>query len=257
MDYHALHTAAETSLRQCEDRPRRLTLLYLLIAYAAAAAVEVALLFTERAIEGAEGFAALEIRDRYLFWSTAATVLLAVFSNLWSIGYENAALRVSRGQRVGFSDLAAGMRMFGQFVLLYLLKLILIGLWSALLFIPGIVAAYRYRLAEKLMLDDPSLSPLAAIRLSKQMTYGHKLELFVLDLTFWLHYLLVFLLEYSLDILEAAGVQIVTVPLRLACYFGATALLLLVELHKLPEVQTTYAHAYDWIRTCNDANKVL
>lgn len=68
--------------------------------------------------------------------------------------------------------------------LLNFLKGVFIFLWSMLLFIPGIVAIYRYRFAEYIMADDPSISPLDAITLSKNMTYGRKMDLFLLDLSF-------------------------------------------------------------------------
>jgi uncharacterized membrane protein len=59
-----------------------------------------------------------------------------------------------------------------------------IFLWSLLLIIPGIIAAYRYRMATYLLIDHPEMSPLECIRASKQMMAGHKGELFVLDLSF-------------------------------------------------------------------------
>ncbi len=44
-------------------------------------------------------------------------------------------------------------------ILLNILKFIFIYLWSLLFLFPGIVALYRYRLAEYALLDDPEISP--------------------------------------------------------------------------------------------------
>ena len=46
------------------------------------------------------------------------------------------------------------------------------------------MAAYRYRFAILNLLENPNLSPLDAIGMSKEQTYGFKLDLFILDLSF-------------------------------------------------------------------------
>lgn len=61
---------------------------------------------------------------------------------------------------------------------------IFIALWSLLLVVPGIIAAYRYRMALFLLLDNPEKSALACISESKRMMTGRKAELFVMDLSF-------------------------------------------------------------------------
>lgn len=57
-------------------------------------------------------------------------------------------------------------------------------LWSLLFVIPGIVAAYRYCMIPYLISEDPSLTTKDAFRLSNEMTYGEKADIFVLDLSF-------------------------------------------------------------------------
>ena len=57
-------------------------------------------------------------------------------------------------------------------------------LWSLLFVIPGIIAAYRYRMALYLLLDHPEMSVMQCIQESKRMMKGHKGELFVMDLSF-------------------------------------------------------------------------
>ena len=64
------------------------------------------------------------------------------------------------------------------------------ALWSLLLIIPGIIASYRYRMAMYIIHDDPEVGIMEAIRKSKQMMVGHKMDLFVLDLSFIGWYLL-------------------------------------------------------------------
>lgn len=50
--------------------------------------------------------------------------------------------------------------------------------------VTGIIAAYSYRQAYYLLLEHPEMGIMECIRESKALMYGHKAELFVLDLSF-------------------------------------------------------------------------
>ncbi len=57
-------------------------------------------------------------------------------------------------------------------------------LWLLLLIVPGFVKAYEYSMIPYLLAENPNLSAPQAFSLSKQMTTGQKMDLFVLDLSF-------------------------------------------------------------------------
>jgi len=57
-------------------------------------------------------------------------------------------------------------------------------LWALLFFIPGIVKAYSYSMALYVLAENPGKSARECIKESMEMTKGHKMELFVLDLSF-------------------------------------------------------------------------
>ena len=57
-------------------------------------------------------------------------------------------------------------------------------LWLLLFIIPGFVKAYEYSMIPYLLAENPNLSTDEAFSLSKQMTTGQKMDLFVLDLSF-------------------------------------------------------------------------
>ena len=57
-------------------------------------------------------------------------------------------------------------------------------LWSLLLFIPGIVAAYRYRMVPYLLAEHPELGTKEVLQRSKDLMMGQKWNAFVLDLSF-------------------------------------------------------------------------
>jgi len=63
-------------------------------------------------------------------------------------------------------------------------------LWSLLLIIPGIVKSYAYRMVPYILADNPNIGASRAIELSNKMTYGHKFDMFILDLSFLGWYLL-------------------------------------------------------------------
>ena len=66
------------------------------------------------------------------------------------------------------------------------LAFIYILLWTLLFIIPGIVKGYQYRYVPYLLAEDPSLAPNEALSKSKEMTMGHKWNIFILDLSFFL-----------------------------------------------------------------------
>lgn len=57
-------------------------------------------------------------------------------------------------------------------------------LWLFLFIVPGFIKAYEYSMIPYLLAENPNLSASQAFSLSKQMTTGQKMDLFVLDLSF-------------------------------------------------------------------------
>ena len=117
-------------------------------------------------------------------------IAIDIMSIMLGIGFTSFCLNAARGAAAGFTNLFDAFENFIRLLLLQILISVFVFLWSLLLFVPGIIAAYRYSMAVFIMLDDPDKGPLECIRESKQMTYGHKGELFFLDLTFLGWYLL-------------------------------------------------------------------
>jgi uncharacterized membrane protein len=75
-------------------------------------------------------------------------------------------------------------------ILIMFYRGLLVFLWTLLLIIPGIIKSYAYRLVPYILADNPRIDYRRAIELSNQMTMGHKLEIFILDLSFIGWYLL-------------------------------------------------------------------
>ena len=58
------------------------------------------------------------------------------------------------------------------------------SLWSLLFFIPGIIKGISYSMAPYILAENEGKPALECINESKAMTEGHKMELFVLELSF-------------------------------------------------------------------------
>lgn len=117
-------------------------------------------------------------------FAIALVVALRIMSYMVSVGFVIFALHISRDEKAEFGNLFDGFGLFFRVLWLGILEGLLIFLWSLLLVVPGIVAAYRYRQALYLLLDHPEKSAWQCLRESGALMRGHKWELFVLDLSF-------------------------------------------------------------------------
>lgn len=69
-------------------------------------------------------------------------------------------------------------------VLYAFISSVFIALWSLLLIIPGIMAAYKYAMGPFLLNTDPQLAAFDAIGKSKEHMMGYRGQLFLLDLSY-------------------------------------------------------------------------
>jgi len=86
--------------------------------------------------------------------------------------------------RPSVSDVWKGFHAFGKALWLSIITCFFTFAWSLLLVIPGIVKGYAYLMAPYILADNPGMSAREALAESKSMTNGHKLDLFVLVLSF-------------------------------------------------------------------------
>lgn len=100
------------------------------------------------------------------------------------LGYSKFLLKMHDGEEADVKDLFSQFDRFGDGFLLSLLRGLFIALWTLLLIVPGIVKTYSYSMAHFIMAENPGMTPTEAITASKQLMDGHKLELFLLDLSF-------------------------------------------------------------------------
>ena len=111
-------------------------------------------------------------------------LLLSLAMGIVTVGFLIVLLNTARGTGAAFGNLMDGFGFWWKIILLHVVQGIFITLWSLLLVVPGVIAAYRYSMADYILIDDPTKSPLQCLKESKRMMDGHKGELFMLDLSF-------------------------------------------------------------------------
>lgn len=119
------------------------------------------------------------------FLTVGFLVALLVSLNL-SYGFEVAMLRFRRGREDSVNEmLAAGFKEdYGRVLGISLLRAVFICLWMLLLIVPGIIKAYSYAMTNLIAEDNPELGPKECINRSQAMMDGHKMDLFLLDLSY-------------------------------------------------------------------------
>ena len=113
-----------------------------------------------------------------------AAIVGILLASLLGPGLVSFFIKVSRNRKVDFKELFAKANLWVTWLFSTILMNIFVWLWTLLLIIPGIIAAYRYRLTPYIIVDNPKVGALEAITKSKEMMKGHKFDLFVLDLSF-------------------------------------------------------------------------
>ena len=120
-----------------------------------------------------------------VFVTVGFLVALLVACNL-QYGFEVAMLRFRRGREDSVNEmLAAGFKEdYGRVLGISLLRAVFIFLWALLLIVPGIIKAYAYSMTAFIAEDNPELGPKECIDQSQAMMQGHKMDLFILDLSY-------------------------------------------------------------------------
>ena len=101
-------------------------------------------------------------------------------------GFQTLFLGAVRGGEATAKDLFEGYNkeLFSRVLTTTLLYYVYVFLWSLLLLIPGCIKSYSYAMTPYILKDNPEMKNNAAIEESMRIMNGHKLELFLLDLSF-------------------------------------------------------------------------
>ena len=110
----------------------------------------------------------------------------AMFVNAaFSLATVSIYMNLTEGIRPKVGDLFSQFRNVISAFCTNFLAGLLVFLWSLLLIVPGIIKACAYSQAMYILADDPALGSWEAIRRSKEMMQGHKMEYFLLCMSFY------------------------------------------------------------------------
>lgn len=113
------------------------------------------------------------------------SIIAFIIGGAIQLGMITFFIGLHQGEPVSVSDLFSQFHSFGKALGLRIVTVFFVWLWSLLLVIPGIIAAFRYSMAPYILAENPDIGVMEALDLSKRMMMGNKLRLFFLGLSFF------------------------------------------------------------------------
>ena len=117
--------------------------------------------------------------------SLVTTIIQTVVDAILTVASINVYLKMSRSpEPVSFSDFIEGFNNWARAILSTLWQLLWVTLWTLLFIIPGIIKAIAYSQMYYIIVEYKDVSVTKAMRISMEITKGHKWDLFVMYLSF-------------------------------------------------------------------------
>lgn len=126
----------------------------------------------------------------YLPKNAMGWVLVVILAALWliqplvQVGRYRAAGAVVDGQKPALRQLFP-KKLIWKALWMNIVFWFLVGLQFLLLIVPGLIAIYRYGMADYLLAENPEMGPIEALRESRKRMKGHKGACFCLDFSFF------------------------------------------------------------------------
>lgn len=135
---------------------------------------------------GSSWMSPISVLEQYPLWYAFLLLYTLLITPIVAYMTQKLYIEVSDGAKPKISLLfgdtfsegpirAIGFNIFSGFM---------IALWSMLLLIPGIMASYSYSMGYYLLNTEYGLEPIEAMKKSKQLMYGCRFDLFVLDFSY-------------------------------------------------------------------------
>lgn len=249
MNRRKIKITAKEAAKQAGKAAKLVTLVFLLIQLGLNGLQLLTNFLTSRTSGGGSISDALAADTRNKAIVYIIMVIVGIVGVLLSIGYTRIALQVHRREPVPMESLLEGFQIPGRAIGLRLLRSLLMLMWTYAILIPAIIllsipitpldrmtesdhwfvmymvvllivavavstaVSYRYWGATFILLDHPDYTVRECIRAATEMTRGHRMELFLLDLS---------LLPWNLLCILTAGILYIwKMPYIAAVYAGA------------------------------------
>ena len=128
------------------------------------------------------GFVFFLITGVVSFLDFTGGIISLVISGPMTVGICAFYLDIAQGHRPAVSRIFFGFSRFLDSLIAYLVVVVMIILWTLLLIIPGIMAAFSYSMTFFILADEPRTGALDAWRKSKEIMKGNRMKLFWLPL---------------------------------------------------------------------------
>ena len=128
---------------------------------------------------------ALQAVDAANSTSFITTIVDMIVSAILEVAAIGVYIKMSRSpEPVSFSDFIDGFNNWARATLAVLWQFLWVLLWTLLFIIPGIIKAIAYSQMFYIIAEYKDISVTKAMRISMEITKGHKWDLFVLSLSF-------------------------------------------------------------------------
>ena len=112
------------------------------------------------------------------------TIAYFVIGSAFALGGTFVFLKIAKGETVSVGNIFYGFEDLWTAIKAQFFTTLFVWLWSLLLIIPGIIKAFSYSMTFFILAENKGMSVLEAITLSRKMMDGHKMDLFLLFLSF-------------------------------------------------------------------------
>ena len=119
-----------------------------------------------------------------LLAALAMAAIHLLVGSVVGVGYADFNLALVDHREAGYGQLFRYFPYWTNAVLTKILKTLYVVLWTLLLIVPGIIAAYSYAMTDYILAEHPEMTANKAIAASKEMMRGNKWRLFCLHFSF-------------------------------------------------------------------------
>ena len=126
----------------------------------------------------------VEINDESLAIAIIIPIITLVITGPLTIGQCKFFINLANRSNPKFSDLWYGFNNILKAIGVTLLVGIIVSIGTILLIIPGIILSFMYSQVYYIMTENPEMSIIDCLKESSRIMKGHKMDLFVLELSF-------------------------------------------------------------------------
>ena len=126
----------------------------------------------------------VEINDESLAIAIIIPIITLVITGPLTIGQCKFFINLANRSTPKFSDLWYGFNNILKAIGVTLLVGIIVSIGTILLIIPGIILSFMYSQVYYIMAENPEMSIIDCLKESSRIMKGHKMDLFVLELSF-------------------------------------------------------------------------